>query len=265
MLTAAADLVVQYSHLPAGYTGDPRGTLKVDRGVFGAAVEAWQAEGYQVNTHCIGDACNRYCLDAYEQALQKIGSDGAMERHRIEHAQILSEADMPRLAPLHVIAAMQPTHATSDSSYVLDHIGEARARGSYAWRTLLERGTRLALGSDFTVERPNPFLGIYAAVTRQRVVECNSSYSGACATNEPAGGWYPSQKLSRREALRGFTADAAFASFDEDQLGRIAVGGLADWLIIDRDILDSSGVGEAAILDTEVLGTYVGGELVYSP
>ena len=219
----------------------------------------------QVNTHCIGDACNRLCLDAYEDALAAAQSDGSAERHRIEHAQILSQSDLPRFAPLNVIASMQPTHATSDSSWVEDHIGTARARGSYAWRTLLDSGARLAFGSDFTVERVNPFLGIYAAVTRQRVTECNSSYSGVCATDQPPNGWYPSQKLTRYEALRGFTADAAYASYDESQLGRIAVGAYADFLIIDRDVTNPADCSDDEIINTQVLATWLGGELVYSP
>ena len=112
-----------YSHLPPGYTGDPRGTLKIDPPVFFAAVQSWASLGFQVNTHCIGDACNRLCLDAYNHSLSESGSNGEAERHRIEHAQILSHADIGRFAPLHVVAAMQPTHATSDSSWVEDHIG----------------------------------------------------------------------------------------------------------------------------------------------
>jgi predicted amidohydrolase YtcJ len=131
----------------AGYTGDPRGTLKIEVPVFRAAVHRWASQGFQVNTHCIGDRCNRVCLDAYNLSLRAAGSDGAAERHRIEHAQILSPSDLPRFAPLHVIAAMQPTHATSDSSWVVDHIGAQRARGSYAWRDLLDSGARLALVS----------------------------------------------------------------------------------------------------------------------
>ena len=154
-----AVLLEPYSHLPEGYTGDPRGTLKLTPEVFTAAVEHWQAAGFQVNTHCIGDACNRLALDAYERALRLIGSDGVAERHRIEHTQILSESDLPRLAQINTIASMQPTHATSDSPWVESRIGPERAQGSYAWRRLLDSGARLALGSDFTVELPNPMLG----------------------------------------------------------------------------------------------------------
>lgn len=254
-----AVMLEPYSHLPEDYSGDPRGTLKLTPEVFTAAVEHWQASGFQVNTHCIGDACDRLCIDAYERALNLIGSDGSAERHRIEHAQIFSEPDIPRLAPLNIIASMQPTHATSDSSWAESRIGSERIAGAYAWRRILDTGARLALGSDFMVERPNPMLGIYAAVTRQRVVACAGTWSGVCPTAEPAGGWYPSQKLTRFEALRGFTADAAYAAFDESQLGRIAPGGLADFLVLDRDIMDPESCPDDEILDAKAEQVYLGG------
>ena len=257
-----AVMLEPYSHLPDGYTGDPRGTFRLSPEIFTAAVEHWQAAGFQVNTHCIGDACDRLCIDAYERALNLIGSDGSAERHRIEHAQILSEPDLPRLAPLHIIASMQPTHATSDSSWAESRIGSERIAGAYAWRRLLDSGARLALGSDFTVERPNPMLGIYAAVTRQRVVTCDGTWSGVCPTGQPEGGWYPDQKLTRFEALRGFTVDAAYAAFDESQLGRIAPGGLADFLLLDRDIMDPYTCPDDDILDARAEQVYLGGERV---
>ena len=141
-------------------------------------MQSWASLGFR-SILTAGDACNRLCWSSFVLIVES-GSNGEAERHRIEHAQILSHADISRFAPLHVVAAMQPTHATSDSSWVEDHIGYNRTQGSYAWRTLLNTGARLALGSDFTVERPNPFLGLYAAVTRKRVTECTTSYSGVC-------------------------------------------------------------------------------------
>ena len=132
--------------------------------------------GLQVNTHAIGDAANRVVLDAYAAAIAATG--GGPGRHRIEHAQVLAPADIERFATLGVIASVQPTHATSDMPWAETRLGADRVRGAYAWRRLVDAGARLALGSDFPVERVSPILGFYAAVTRQD------------AAGVPAGGWY---------------------------------------------------------------------------
>ncbi len=202
--------------------------------------------GFQINTHAIGDRANRVALDAYEHAMLQTGR--TLGRHRIEHAQVLALGDIPRFAALGVIASVQPTHATSDMYWAEDRVGPERVEGAYAWRSLLDAGARLALGSDFPVEQVNPLLGFYAAVTRQD------------ADGFPPGGWQPEQRLSREEALRGFTLDAAYAAFMEAQVGSITPGKYADFVLLSRDIMT---VAPLEILETEVVATYLGGEAVY--
>ena len=148
--------------------------------------------GFQVNTHAIGDRGVRNVIDAYEAA-----GVTPQDRFRIEHFQVVAPSDFSRLARDGVIASMQPTHATSDMYWAEARVGPERIKGAYAWRTVLNSGARLALGSDFPVEDVNPFFGIYAAVTRQD------------QKGWPAGGWYPDQKLTLAGAIRGFTKDAA--------------------------------------------------------
>ncbi len=202
--------------------------------------------GFQVNTHAIGDRGNRVALDAYEHALRTLGR--SVGRHRIEHAQVVALEDIPRFAGLGVIASMQPTHATSDMYWAADRVGPERVRGAYAWRAFLEAGARLAFGSDFPVEQVDPLLGFYAAVTRQD------------ADGWPEGGWYPDQRLTREEALRAFTLDAAYAAFQDDDLGSLEPGKYADFVLLSRDIMT---IPAGEILEAEVVATYLGGEKVY--
>ncbi len=219
-------------HTPPAFTDDVRAAL---------------ACGFQVNTHAIGDRANHATLDAYEQALAETGRTAG--RHRIEHAQILAPADIPRFAALGVIASVQPTHATSDMYWAESRVGPERVQGAYAWRALVRSGARLALGSDFPVEQVNPLLGFYAAITRQD------------AEGEPPGGWQPGQTLTRDEALRGFTLDAAYAAFMEDEVGSITPGKYADFVVLSRDIMT---VPAAEILETSVEATYLGGVAIYT-
>ena len=203
--------------------------------------------GLQVNTHAIGDRANRVVLDAYEAAIAETG--GGPGRHRIEHAQIVvTPDDIARFAPLGIIASMQPTHATSDMPWAEDRVGPDRIEGAYAWRTFLDSGARLALGSDFPVERVSPLLGFYAAVTRQD------------AEQKPDGGWFPDQRLTRAEALRGFTLDAAYAAFMEDEVGSLEVGKRADFVVLSRDIMT---VPAPEILETDVVATFLDGAAIY--
>ena len=202
--------------------------------------------GFQVNTHAIGDRANRVVLDAYEAAMQATGRTAG--RHRVEHAQILALSDIPRFAALGVIASVQPTHATSDMYWAEDRVGPARIAGAYAWRALLRSGARLALGSDFPVEQVNPLLGFYAAITRQD------------AEGFPPGSWQPGEVLTRDEALRGFTLDAAYAAFMEADAGSLTPGKYADFVLLSRDIMT---IPASEILETEVVATYVAGEAVY--
>lgn len=201
--------------------------------------------GFQVAIHAIGDLGNRMALDAFEKAQ---GGKISPLRNRIEHSQIISLDDIPRFAELGVIAAMQPIHATSDMNMAEDRIGPDRVKGGYAWRRLLDSGAIIASGSDFPVELPNPFLGLYAAVTRQ---------SGA---GLPEGGWYMDQALTRAEVLHSFTLDAAYAAHQEDRLGSLESGKWADFIIVDRDYFECPA---AEIDDIQVLQTWVGGQQVF--
>ncbi len=213
--------------------------------------------GVQVATHAIGDRGNRVVLDAYEKVLGDAADDSNVapgegtpdgHRWRIEHAQILAPEDLPQLAQLHVIASMQPTHATSDMPWAEDRLGPERIIGAYAWRQLRDSGARLALGSDFPVESVDPRLGLYAATTRTD------------AEGLPIGGWHPEEKLTAYEALRGFTLDAAYAGFAEDEVGSLEVGKRADFVVLAQDPL---AIDPARLNELDVLGTWVDGEAVY--
>jgi predicted amidohydrolase YtcJ len=203
--------------------------------------------GFQVCIHAIGDAANRMVLDAYAHALG--GSPRVRDpRLRIEHAQVLAFGDIPRFAKLGVIPSMQPTHCTSDMAWAERRVGPERIKGAYAWRALLATGVHLPLSSDFPGETLNPFYGIYAAVTRQD------------PSGNPAGGWYSGQRLTLKEALRGYTVEAAYAEFEEKAKGSIETGRLADLTVISRDI---NRLAPREILSIQVLKTFVGGRLVY--
>lgn len=206
-----------------------------------AAISVAEA-GWQLSVHAIGDAANRAVLDAYEAAGQKFPDRDL--RFRVEHAQVLSEEDIPRFAALNVIASMQPTHATSDMPWAEARVGNARIAGAYAWRKILNSGAHLVAGSDFPVEKVSPLLGLYSAVTRQD------------AKGMPAGGWLPSERLSLDEAIAAFTKAAAYASFVEEHRGVLRVGYVADLTIFDRPL-----VADSSLLSTEIDMTLVGGEV----
>ncbi|HEX6640856.1 MAG TPA: amidohydrolase, partial [Thermoanaerobaculia bacterium] len=202
-----------------------------------------RAAGFQANAHAIGDRGVRNVIDAYEGA-----GAGVKDRFRVEHLQVISPQDVPRLAEHGIIASMQPTHATSDMYWAEARLGEERAKGAYAWRTVLNAGGHLAFGSDFPVEDVNPFFGIYAAVTRQD------------QKGWPEGGWHPKERLSLAEAIRGFTSDAAYAAFEETSRGTIEVGKLADFTIVEGSIYEAP-LNE--LYKTKVRYTIVGGNVVY--
>ena len=205
------------------------------------------SNGWQMNIHAIGDAGNRIVLDTLEQ----VARDGKARalRHRIEHAQVIALSDIPRFKAQQIIASIQPTHATSDMNMAEARVGSERIQGAYAWRKLLNAGARLAGGSDFPVELANPFYGLHAAVTR------------ADRNGQPPGGWYPAEKLSREEALRLFTHDAAYAGHMENLTGSLAIGQYADFILVDRDFFT---VPEADIATTNVLSTWVAGQKIFS-
>jgi len=214
--------------------------------------------GFQVATHAIGDAANHQVLDAYEKALkQTSGAENSSTdprarndaRLRVEHAQVLAPGDIPRFAQLGVIASMQPTHCTSDMPWAEKRIGAARIKGAYAWRSVLKTGAHVPISSDFPGESLNPFLGIYAAVTRQD------------PQGNPAGGWYPEQRMTLAEALNGYTVEAAYAEFEEKQKGSIETGKLADFIVISGD---PTAIPPKELLRISVLQTFIEGKLVYS-
>lgn len=203
--------------------------------------------GFQVNTHAIGDRGNRITLDTYEQVLKE--NAGKDLRFRVEHAQVVSPADIPRFATLHVIPSMQASHQTSDMYWAEKRLGSERVKGAYAWRSLLNSGVVIPNGSDFPVEQVNPLISFHSAVSRQD------------AKNWPEGGWYADQRMTRAEALKSMTSWAAFAGFQEKDLGSISVGKYADFVILDRDIMT---VPEDQILGTGVVATFVGGNAVFA-
>ena len=223
-----------------------RGLLVTDPASYEASVRKARGCGVQVATHAIGDRGNRIVLDTYEKVL----GDGAGSDHRwrIEHSQIVAQEDIPRFARLGVIASMQPTHATSDMPWAEDRVGPQRILGAYAWQRFLHSGARLALGSDFPVESVDPRLGLHAAVTRQD------------RDGQPPGGWQPDQRLSAAEAVRGFTADAAWAGRDEKEVGQLAPGLRADFVILDEDPL---AVPAAQLDELHIRSTWVDGKPVY--
>jgi len=202
------------------------------------------AHGWQVAVHAIGDAGVRATLDAFAAA--RAAHPGADLRLRVEHAQVVAPADLPRFAALDVIASMQPTHATSDMPWAEQRIGAERIRGAYAWRSLLDSGAHLAAGSDFPVEDVSALAGLYAAVTRQD------------AHGQPDGGWYPEQRMTLDEAIGAFTSGAAQASFSEDWRGRLRVGYAADVTVYDRAL-----AGDDSLLRTHIMMTIVAGRVVF--
>jgi len=238
-----AALLADYSDAPGNRGLDVTAPEEVER----LAAKAFRG-GFQVWTHAIGDRANRITLDAYEKSLSSVHP--VDPRPRIEHAQVLAPGDAARFAKIGVIASMQPTHATSDWPWAEARLGKERVKGSYAWRTLLKAGARLAGGSDFPVESEEPLLGIYAAVTRQET------------TGKPPGGWRMEEALTRAEALRLFTADNAYAEFAEKRRGRIEPGFDADFTVLDRDVF-SAATPASEIPKATVRMTVVGGEIVY--
>ncbi len=234
--------------LLADYSDEPghRGLLVTEPAAYAAAVAKARDCGLQPASHAIGDRGNRIVLDTYAAALgEKAGTD---HRWRVEHAQVVAPSDIPRFATLKLIASMQPTHATSDMPWAEARVGKARLEGAYAWQRFRAAGVPLALGSDYPVESVDPRLGLYAAVSR-------SDLAG-----QPPGGWLPDQKLTPAQALAGFTSDAAYASFDDASLGKIALGHRADFVILGGDPLT---VPAAELPKLPVLSTWVDGEKVF--
>lgn len=228
---------------------DNTGLLRMEREDFLRQAQAAVAAGFGIAVHVIGDRAAWLGLEAIEEA-RKADPTGNL-RHRLEHVQLLRRQDLGRFARLGAIASVQPTHATTDRDHADRYWGEERLAHSgygYAYKSLLQSGARLALGSDAPVERIDPLKGIYAAVARKREGE-----------NRPA--WLPAERLTREEALRGFTEGPAFAVYDEHQRGRIAPGFLADFTVLGQDIFT---VAEDEIPQIPVVATFVGGQVVWN-
>jgi predicted amidohydrolase YtcJ len=207
--------------------------------------------GIQVETHAIGDRANRTILDLYENAFKAVPSEQrnvGEPRWRVEHAQILDPADLPRFAKLGVIASMQPSHAISDLFFAPARLGMDRLAGAYAWKSLLKTGAIVCGGSDAPVERGEPMIEFYAAVARKSV----KGFSGE--------GWHPEQAVSREQALKMFTLWPAYAAFEEKDKGKIDIGMLADFTVLSNDIMK---IPEPEILKTHCVMTVIGGETVY--
>ena len=203
------------------------------------------AAGFQICTHAIGDAGNRLVLDLYEQVLGELQLKDA--RWRVEHAQILAPADIPRFGKLGVVAAMQPTHCTSDMDWAGERLGEERLAGAYAWRSLLNSGARMCYGTDFPVEKVEPLEGLYAARTRTH------------ADGRPVGGWRVSEAVDGRTALWLYTAGGAWAGFAEGALGVVAPGARADLVVLDGDPV---GCAAPELLKIGVARVFVAGNAV---
>lgn len=230
-------------------------------------VSALDAAGFQVTLHAIGDRANHMALDAYERAWKQNGphrdqyraagysgwrddiSDAAFRlRHRVEHAQVVAPSDFARFRDLGVIASMQPSHAISDKRWAQARLGEYRVLGAYSWHTFMAHGVRVPFGTDWPIEPINPYLGLYAAVTRQST------------EGEPAGGWWPEERISIEDAIRNYTAEGAYASFEEREKGQIAAGMLADLVVHSKDLLS---IAPAEILKAEAEMTIFDGRVVY--
>jgi hypothetical protein len=204
------------------------------------------AANFQLNFHAIGDRANRLALLQFDKTFENFPQN--TQRHRIEHAQVIAPKDIPLFIEFGIIPSMQPTHATSDMNMAEDRLGKERLKGAYAWQTFLQQGSRIAFGSDFPVELANPFHGLHAAITRQD------------ANDNPESGWIAEESVSREQAFRGFTLDAAYAGFQDNMIGSLETGKKADFIIVDRDIF---AVDAALIRDTQVEQTWVNGKRVY--
>lgn len=223
-----------------------RGLLLNTPKEFKHLVNIAMKNGFQVNSHAIGDHANKLVLDTYQQQIKH--SKTQQLRHRVEHAQVLRLVDIPRFADLGVIASMQATHATSDKNMAQDRLGEQRILGAYAWRKLLNTNAIIAAGSDFPVESPNPFYGLHASITRQD------------HQNAPQEGWFPDEKMTTIEAFKSFTIDAAYAGHQETIIGSLAIGKKADFVLLDENLFE---IPNKDIWKISVNKTWVNGKLVY--
>ncbi len=237
----SAGMLEDYSDRPGH-----KGNLKYKEDELYKLVKEARENGFQVATHAIGDAGIRQVIDAYEKVLKE--NPLPDHRYRIEHFQVATLEDIPRIAELGIIPAMQATHATSDKNMAENRVGSERLKGAYAWRKVIDSGSHIVNGSDAPVELVNPYHGLYAAVTRMD------------REGNPPGGWYPGEKMTRQEALKSFTIWAAEGQFEENIKGSLEAGKLADFVVVDRDPVTCP---EMEIKDINALLTVLGGEAVY--
>ncbi|KAK4240190.1 hypothetical protein C8A03DRAFT_42231 [Achaetomium macrosporum] len=247
-------MIEPYSDRP-----DSTGSLLVNASTLTTLAKSWSAAGFQVNIHAIGDLANRLAMDALETSLrdlcpgqENLSACQSRHRFRIEHSQIIHPADQKRMHEIGIIPSIQPTHATSDMAYAALRLGEERIRTeAYRMRSLLD--VRPVLGSDFPVEPPNPFEGVYAAVTRK-----NPRTGRGLPGSED--GWHVEEALSMEQAFDGFTRGAAWGAFLEGKAGVIQEGAFGDWVVLDDDI---GLVGVEELRHLKVRETWVGGKTVY--
>ena len=240
-----ARLLYDYSDMPGhrGVSGDEYGFNVV------LNAEAMKA-GFQIAIHAIGDAGNREALDILEAVFREDPSTAA-NRHRIEHAQVISPEDLPRLGRLGIIASMEPPHAMEDKAWAEQRLGTERIRGAYAWRSLRETGASLTFNSDNPGSDHDIFYGLHSAITRQD------------KEGQPEGGWYSEQSVTAEEAVRAYTAWSAWASFREDETGIIAPGRWADLTVMDIDPFAAADQDPGRLLDGQIVITIVDGNIVY--
>ncbi len=240
-----ARLLEPYSDLP-----DHKGVSGDGYGFDGDIVRDLLKAGFQVGIHAIGDAGNRETLD-YLAAIYKDNPRVKNQRNRIEHAQVLSDQDIPRLAKMSIIASMEPPHAVEDKTWAEDRLGSKRIKGAYAWRSLREANVLLTFNSDLPGSDHDIFYGLHSAITRQ-----DKQF-------QPENGWYPEQSMTAEEALRGYTVWAAFSAFREEQTGVLDVGRWADITVLDIDPMQLGETEPSKLFQGNVLMTIVNGKIVY--
>ena len=239
-----AHFLQAYEDYP-GFHGEPRSN---EDETAQTAIELLNI-GFNMRIHTIGDAANRIALNAFEAALKQTGKNGYDVRFALEHAQVITPEDLPRLRELGVIASMQPLHATEDMHFAEARLGSERLKGAYAWKTLLENDIVVASGTDYSVSPYNPFYTLHAAVTRQD------------RENNPPGGWRMEEAMTREQALHSATMASAYAMHAEDVLGSIEIGKLADFVVIPVDYMT---IPAEDIWKITPDMTVIGGEVVYT-
>jgi predicted amidohydrolase YtcJ len=241
-----ARLLEDYSDRPGH-----RGVSGAQYGFDPALLAEMMKAGFQAAIHAIGDAGNRETLDFIESVLRAQPGSRAL-RHRIEHAQVVHPDDVARFARLGVIASMEPPHCVEDKTWAEARLGPVRVKGAYAWRTLRRAGARLAFNSDLTGSEHDIFYGLHAAITRRD------------KNLEPAGGWYPEERVTPEEAVRGYTTWNAYVAGWEGESGVIAPGRWADLTVLDVDPLVLGATEPGRLLKGSILATIVAGKVAYA-